>query len=107
MAHPVMFSAMTTGPDTPKTWPKRDSRSSSLTLGRSLFAFWRAPAIVDDGGEEIWAGAQNLAMNERRQGRLTTVSPVRKPLGSCRQSLAAPHMETDAHQRHHGRLRVD
>ena len=50
MAEPVMFSAMTTGPDTPKTCPKRDSRSSSRTLGRSLFAFCSAPAIVVDVG---------------------------------------------------------
>lgn len=29
MAAPIMFSAITTGPDTPKTVPYRDSRSSS------------------------------------------------------------------------------
>ena len=54
MADPVMFSATTTGPDTPYTRPKRDSRSSSATFGRSRFAFWRAPAIVvvQGGGEE-------------------------------------------------------
>ncbi|KII88872.1 hypothetical protein PLICRDRAFT_53387 [Plicaturopsis crispa FD-325 SS-3] len=47
-----MFSATTTGPETPKTCPKLDSRSSSLILGRSRFAFLRAPAIVQSRGIE-------------------------------------------------------
>jgi len=46
IAAPVMFSAITTGPDTPKTCPKRDSRSSFAIFGRSRFAFSSAPAMV-------------------------------------------------------------
>lgn len=48
IADPVMFSAMTTGPETPYTCPKRDSRSSSLIFGRFFFAFGSAPAMVDN-----------------------------------------------------------
>lgn len=46
IAAPVMFSAMTTGPETLKTCPNLDSRSSSLILTRFAFAFCNAPAIV-------------------------------------------------------------
>lgn len=52
IAHPVMFSAMTTGPETPYTWPKRDSRSSSRIFGRYLFAFGSAPAMMDNAKDD-------------------------------------------------------
>ena len=106
-----MFSAITTGPDTPKTWPKRDSRSSSLILTRFFFAFGSAPAIVEDEGEGKGRGGrgQKSAMHERRQGRLTTMLPMRHPGAACgklAQSLFRPVLEAPC-RRLLERLRVD
>ena len=73
-----MFSAMTTGPETPKTWPKRDSRSSSLTLGRSLFAFESAPAIMEDGREDEGRERTELGNGRAEAGPTDDSRPSRE-----------------------------
>ena len=65
IAAPVMFSAMTTGPETPKTEPKRDSRCSSATLGRSFFAFASAPAMMVNGARRTTTGYCQLRRIQR------------------------------------------
>ena len=87
MAEPVMFSATTTGPETPKTWPKCDSRSSSLILGRFCFAFGRAPAIMSRMGEVDTQRARARRTLDEQRHRLTRVVSFRYPLGSLHQSL--------------------
>ena len=46
MLEPIMFSAITTGPDTPNTLPYWLSRWSSRMWRTSRFALLMAPAIV-------------------------------------------------------------
>ena len=76
--------------------------------GEVLLRIWEG---AGHGWEVEWGSMSKARvswlLDERRQGRLTTVLPFWYPIGSCDQSLAAPKDGNRSIQRLSGRLRVD
>ena len=76
--------------------------------GEVLLRIWEC---AGHGWEGEWGSMSKARvswlLDERRQGRLTTVVPFWYSIGSCDQSLAAPKDGNSCIQRLHGRLRVD
>lgn len=89
IAAPIMFSAITTGPDTPKTWPNRLSRSSSLIFGSCFLAFCSAPAMLGEYSGCPLQSTQGTLLGIRRH-MARDKRRVMDFCGSLSMSLAIP-----------------